>query len=119
MMLFEWGVMLHDLEYENVLKGKRKWTDVKGLVAGRWRKVRGQVAKDYIVHPALTGPLFPLTFAGNLTANLVRNVWAFSVIFCGHFPSGAQVFTQERRRRDPRRVVRAADAGVGQHSAAR
>ena len=95
MMLFEWGVMMHDLEYDNVLKGKRKWSDVKGLLAGWWRKVRGQVAKDYIVHPALTGPLFPLTFAGNLTANLVRNVWAFSVIFCGHFPSGAQVFTQE------------------------
>ena len=102
MMLFEWGVMLHDLEYENVLKGKRKWTDVKGLVAGWWRKVRGQVAKDYIVHPALTGPLFPLTFAGNLTANLVRNVWAFSVIFCGHFPSGAQVFTQEETAEETR-----------------
>ncbi|MCZ4539573.1 acyl-CoA desaturase [Dietzia maris] len=102
MMLFEWGVMLHDLEYDNVLKGKRKWSDVKGLVAGWWRKVRGQVAKDYIVHPALTGPLFPLTFAGNLTANLVRNVWAFSVIFCGHFPSGAQVFTQEETAEETR-----------------
>lgn len=98
MMLFEWGVMMHDLEYDNVLKGKRKWSDVKGLLAGWWNKVRGQVAKDYIVHPALTGPLFPLTFAGNLTANVVRNIWAFSVIFCGHFPSGAQVFTQEDRK---------------------
>ena len=95
MMLFEWGVMAHDLEYENVLKGKRKWSDIKTLAAGWWRKVRGQVSKDYIVHPALTGPLFPLTFAGNLTANVVRNIWTFSVIFCGHFPSGAQVFTQE------------------------
>ena len=102
MMLFEWGVMMHDLEYDNVLKGKRKWSDVKGLLAGWWRKVRGQVAKDYIVHPALTGPLFPLTFAGNLTANLVRNVWAFSVIFCGHFPSGAQVFTQEETAEETR-----------------
>src|SRR5699024_6597074 len=102
MMLFEWGVMLHDLEYENVLKGKRKWSDVKGLLAGWWRKVRGQVAKDYIVHPTLTGPLFPLTLAGNVTANLVRNVWSFSVIFCGHFPSGAQVFTQEETAQETR-----------------
>ncbi|WP_163376634.1 acyl-CoA desaturase [Dietzia sp. Alg238-R159] len=102
MMLFEWGVMMHDLEYDNVLKGKRKWSDVKGLLAGWWNKVRGQVAKDYIVHPALTGPLFPLTFAGNLTANVVRNIWAFSVIFCGHFPSGAQVFTQEETAEETR-----------------
>ena len=102
MMLFEWGVMMHDLEYDNVLKGKRKWSDVKGLLVGWWNKVRGQVAKDYIVHPALTGPLFPLTFAGNLTANVVRNIWAFSVIFCGHFPSGAQVFTQEETAEETR-----------------
>src|SRR5699024_2373616 len=51
--------------------------------------------KDYIVHPLLTGPMAPLTFAGNLTANVVRNIWSFSVIFCGHFPNGAQVFTSE------------------------
>lgn len=102
MMLFEWGVMLHDLEYDRVLAGKRKWTDVKGLLQGWWRKVRGQVAKDYIVHPALTGPMFPMTLAGNVTANLVRNVWAFSVIFCGHFPTGAQVFTQEETAEETR-----------------
>ena len=102
MMLFEWGVMAHDLEYDNVLKGKRKWSDVKSLIGGWVRKIRGQVAKDYIVHPALTGPLFPLTFAGNLTANVVRNVWTFSVIFCGHFPSGAQVFTQEETAEETR-----------------
>ena len=32
---------------------------------------------------------------GNATANLVRNVWAFNIIFCGHFPAGAQTFTEE------------------------
>ena len=30
---------------------------------------------------------------GQLTANLVRNVWAYLVIFCGHFPDGAEKFT--------------------------
>ena len=48
-----------------------------------------------MLFPALTGPLFPLTLAGNATANLVRNVWAFNIIFCGHFPAGAETFTQE------------------------
>ncbi len=95
MVLFEWGVMLHDLEVENIVAGKRKWYDVKGLVKGMWRKAGKQVLKDYVVFPALTGPLFPLTLAGNVSANLVRNLWTFSIIFCGHFPSGVQTFTPE------------------------
>ena len=33
--------------------------------------------------------------AGNATANLVRNLWAFTIIFCGHFPDGTQEFTEE------------------------
>ena len=59
------------------------------------RKVRRQALKDYVLFPALTGPLFPLTFAGNATANLVRNIWAFNIIFCGHFPAGVATFTEE------------------------
>ncbi|MGV7636739.1 fatty acid desaturase, partial [Mycobacterium kansasii] len=51
--------------------------------------------KDYVIFPALTGPLFPLTFLGNMSANLIRNLWTFSIIFCGHFPSGVQTFTKE------------------------
>lgn len=102
MVFFQWGVMLHDLEYERVITGKRKWIDVKDVIQGWIRKAGRQVAKDYVVHPAMTGPLFPLTFAGNATANLVRNIWSFSVIFCGHFPSGAQVFTQEETAEETR-----------------
>jgi NADPH-dependent stearoyl-CoA 9-desaturase len=26
---------------------------------------------------------------------MARNVWAFAVIFCGHFPRGARVYTEE------------------------
>ena len=28
-------------------------------------------------------------------ANAIRNVWAFMIIFCGHFPDGAEHFTKE------------------------
>jgi NADPH-dependent stearoyl-CoA 9-desaturase len=95
MMLFEWGVMGHDLEVENIVRGKRKWSDIKRLVTGMWRKAGRQVLKDYVVFPALTGPLFVSTLAGNVTANLIRNVWAYSIIFCGHFPTGVQTFTED------------------------
>ncbi len=62
---------------------------------GLIRKIRNQALKDYLLFPALTGPLFPLTLAGNATANLVRNIWAFNIIFCGHFPAGVSTFSEE------------------------
>ena len=92
MVFFEWGVAMHDLEVENIVKGKRKVSENKALHAGIMRKVKRQALKDYLLFPALTGPLFPLTLAGNATANLVRNVWAFNIIFCGHFPAEVQSF---------------------------
>ncbi|MFI7530461.1 fatty acid desaturase family protein [Nocardia salmonicida] len=95
MTFFEWGVMLHDLEADNIIKGKRKWSDIKPLLKGQGKKAGKQVLKDYVMFPALTGPLFVSTLAGNAAANLVRNVWTYSIIFCGHFPSGVQTFTKE------------------------
>ena len=95
MVFFEWGVALHDLEVENIVAGRRKLSENKALHRGLMRKVRRQAVKDYLLFPLLTGPLFPLTFLGNATANLVRNVWAFNIIFCGHFPAGVASFTQE------------------------
>ncbi|UUW87371.1 fatty acid desaturase family protein [Pimelobacter simplex] len=95
MTFFEWGVALHDLEVENIVSGKRTLADNKPLYPGLMRKIRRQALKDYVLFPALTGPLFPLTFAGNAVANLVRNVWAFNIIFCGHFPAGVASFSEE------------------------
>ncbi|TCJ93761.1 fatty acid desaturase family protein [Nocardia alba] len=95
MTFFEWGVMVHDLEADNIVKGKRKWSDLKPLLKGQGKKAGKQVLKDYVMFPALTGPLFLSTLAGNAAANLVRNVWTYSIIFCGHFPSGVQTFSKE------------------------
>ena len=61
MVFFEWGVAMHDLEVENIVAGRRKMSENKALHAGIMRKVRRQALKDYVLFPALTGPLFPLT----------------------------------------------------------
>jgi fatty acid desaturase len=102
MLFFEWGVALHDLEVENLVAGKRKVSENKALHAGIMRKVKRQALKDYVLFPALTGPLFPLTLAGNATANLVRNIWAFNIIFCGHFPAGVATFSEEETEDESR-----------------
>jgi len=102
MVLFEWGVMVHDLEIENVISGERTWAETKPLRKRQWRKAGRQVLKDYVLFPVLSGPLFLPTLAGNATANLVRNLWAFSIIFCGHFPTGVAVFTEEETENETR-----------------
>ncbi|GGC67558.1 fatty acid desaturase [Hoyosella rhizosphaerae] len=102
MTFFEWGVMLHDMHAEEVVQGKRDMREVAKLAKGWVRKATPQVLKDYVIFPALTGPLFPTTLVGNAAANLIRNVWTYSIIFCGHFPNGVQVFTQEETANETR-----------------
>jgi NADPH-dependent stearoyl-CoA 9-desaturase len=38
----------------------------------------------------------------NFTANLVRNVWSYAIIFCGHFPDQTYTFTQEEAEDETR-----------------
>jgi fatty acid desaturase len=44
--------------------------------------------------PALSGRRWRRTLGANATANLLRNVWTNVVILCGHFPDGAEKFTE-------------------------
>ncbi len=102
MLFFEWGVMMHDLEFERIVAGERTWADTKHLHKGMLRKIRNQTLKDYLLFPALTGPLFVPTLVGNAAANFVRNIWAFNIIFCGHFPAGVATFTEEESEDESR-----------------
>src|SRR3954452_12203085 len=101
-LFFQWGVMLHDLEVEKVVKGERTWAENLPVLRKIVRKAGRQVGKDYVLFPLLTGPLAPLTFAGNATANLTRNVWAFAIIFCGHFPADVESFSEEETENESR-----------------
>jgi NADPH-dependent stearoyl-CoA 9-desaturase len=102
MVFFEWGVLLHDLEVDRIMAGERSWKDTKHLHRGMIRKVRSQTLKDYVLFPLLTGPLLPATLVGNATANLIRNVWTFNIIFCGHFPAGVESFSAEETEDETR-----------------
>jgi fatty acid desaturase len=95
MVLFQYGVALHELETERIRSGEISIADKRETLAGIWGKVKRQTLKDYVAFPLLAGPFAPWVFTGNLTANLIRNVWSYAIIFCGHFPDGTQEFTKE------------------------
>jgi fatty acid desaturase len=95
MLAFDHGVMLHDVETEKILKGDKTFAQQWPILRDGLKKSAELDGKDYVLWPLLTGPLFLSTLAANATANLMRNLWSFSIIFCGHFPEGTHEFTIE------------------------
>ncbi|RDI66919.1 fatty acid desaturase family protein [Nocardia pseudobrasiliensis] len=88
---FEWGIALHGLDAERAAAATaaEKSTQARALL----KKIARQTGKDYVLFPALSGRRWRRALTANLTANAMRNIWAYVVIFCGHFPDGAEKFT--------------------------
>ena len=96
--LFQWGVAVHDTGIEQVRTPsglKNMPAEMKTKLRGVWKKAKKQVLKDYLLFPALAGPFFLPVLAANVGANLIRNFWTYTIIFCGHFPDGVQQFSEE------------------------
>jgi NADPH-dependent stearoyl-CoA 9-desaturase len=143
MGLFEWGVALHDLDFEAIRTGRKSMRQVRKELKGIGVKARAQVVKDYIAWPLMSGlasgalgaaieltkpepkrrgPLaalrrnrrsalgdragraatralgdgtdaFRRAAVANFWSNIARNVWAYAIIFCGHFPD--QTYTYD------------------------
>jgi fatty acid desaturase len=102
MVLFQYGVALHELETERIRSGEIRLRDKRDVLKAIWKKTRRQALKDYVAFPLLAGPFAPFVFTGNLTANLMRNVWSYMIIFCGHFPDGTQEFTVDETKDESR-----------------
>ena len=90
---FEWGIALHDLYSEQ----ERATTDAEKSAHGKAlrRKIGRQMGKDYVLYPALSLKRWRRTLGANITANVLRNIWAYVVICCGHFADGAEKFEPE------------------------
>ncbi|HEY5344234.1 MAG TPA: acyl-CoA desaturase [Solirubrobacteraceae bacterium] len=123
MGFFEWGVALHDLNFDAIRAGEKSKGKLTKELKAIGVKARRQIVKDYVAFPLLSAALaalasgrpgsppapggsavasrsaaatrsFKATLAANFTANIVRNVWAYSIIFCGHFPDQTYTFNQ-------------------------
>jgi linoleoyl-CoA desaturase len=99
---FEWGIAIFDVEVERAVEGEASWQDVLADLREAVRKGGRQALKDFALFPLLAGPAFVPVLLGNLTANLIRNVWAHTIIFCGHFPDGVETFTPEQAEGETR-----------------
>jgi linoleoyl-CoA desaturase len=94
MGFFEWGVALHDLNFDAIRSGEKPRAQALAELRAIGGKARRQALKDYLAFPLLSGRGFRRTLAANFTANIVRNVWAHSIIFCGHFPDQTYTFSE-------------------------
>jgi NADPH-dependent stearoyl-CoA 9-desaturase len=94
-LIFEYGIAMYDIELGEHLREKRGLTpELRRRVSQVLAKAGKQVAKDYVLYPALSGRGWRQTLAANVTAGVIRNVWSHSVIMCGHFPEGVETFEQ-------------------------
>ncbi len=98
--LFQWAVAFYDVELGAVFAGKKKWEVAKPQFIEVLEKGGRQLLKDYALFPLLAGPRWAEVAKGNAVANLVRNVWAYAVIFCGHFPDDAETFTKDQYKNE-------------------
>ena len=93
MFFFEWYVGVQNLHLEDALVYKTKsWKQVWKDAAKVRKKATRQILKDYVFFPVISGPMFLPVFAGNVVANIIRNLWSSAVIFNGHFTEDAETF---------------------------
>ncbi|MEW5812202.1 MAG: acyl-CoA desaturase [Actinomycetota bacterium] len=88
-LTFEWGIALHGVDLR---RGRAEWTAQLKAVGA---KAARQSFKDYLLWPVVSLRRWRRTLAANAVANLLRNLWTYVVIFCGHFPDGTQKFTTD------------------------
>jgi NADPH-dependent stearoyl-CoA 9-desaturase len=146
--LFEWGVALHDLDFEAIRKGHKPMHQVKRELKGIAGKAKAQIVKDYIAWPLVSAlaatavdavvetrrqrkqprgilgrvkrkrqsrlapvveaalnsgaKTFRQTAKADATSNIVRNFWAYAIIFCGHFPDQTYTFSQKEVENESR-----------------
>jgi fatty acid desaturase len=123
-MFFEWGVAVHDLDFEAIRRGEKSKAQIQRELKGMAGKARTQVVKDYVAFPLLSAAIaggaryalerrrskrsaaaaaaaavarrtFRSTLKADAAANVVRNVWSYAIIFCGHFPDQTYSFGPE------------------------
>ncbi len=91
-LLFQWGIAIQDLRIGQLFQGKKTLQQLRKDFAPVQKKISRLMLRDYILLPLIAGPMALHVLLGNIVANGIRNVWTFSVIFCGHFTRDVRIF---------------------------
>lgn len=103
-LVFEYAIALYDMqltqyllpkslrqqEHAELMSKEQLLQELKEFAA----KTSKKSLKEYVFYPLLAGPLAPKVLVGNVAAQLIRNVWSYAVIYCGHLPDGNYSFTE-------------------------
>lgn len=104
-MVFEHSIALYDLQLTQFILPKWLRQDEHAELLSKSEllqelkeysiKSSKKSLKEYVFYPLLAGPLAPKVLAGNISAQVIRNLWSFAVIYCGHLPEGNYSFTEQ------------------------
>ena len=93
--VFEWAIALYDMELDAVRRGEKSSERARGEIKALARKAGRQALKDYVAFPALAGRRGARNaLIATAAANVARNLWVQTIVFCGHIPEGAETFTE-------------------------
>ena len=70
--------------------------ELKGIGGKAWRQIQRTTSHCRRSGGRREGcEAFNRTLTADFTANLIRNVWSYAIIFCGHFPDQTYTFTED------------------------
>ncbi|MCC6505016.1 MAG: acyl-CoA desaturase [Aquimonas sp.] len=93
-ILFEWGIAAQNLHLGRWFKGRMSSSELRRALRPAAHKMGRQILRDYVLMPLLAGPFFLSVLLGAVLANVIRNVWTWVVIFCGHFTTDVITFSK-------------------------
>jgi fatty acid desaturase len=101
MTLIEAGVLSAKAREESTAEGLGR--KARRTIRKARRKAPGgeSVLSQMVARRSFREP-FKRTLTANVAANLIRNVWSYAIIFCGHFPDQTYTFTQEETGQETR-----------------
>jgi fatty acid desaturase len=93
MTLIDVGVIAARERSESPAKRAAKRTAAKVAWRHGGPRARKAIVKRLVDRRSFREP-FVRTLQANALANVIRNVWSYAIIFCGHFPDQTYTFTQ-------------------------
>jgi NADPH-dependent stearoyl-CoA 9-desaturase len=79
--------------------GDRSWTTIARTHRRAMRKAIPYYGREYVLFPALAGPMFWKVMLGNWLAEVSRSIYSAATIFCGHVGEDTRAYPPGTRAR--------------------